>query len=88
MQQICAECGHECLCIKCDERKFAYEYNIPLVVKHLEKEMPIIISTCCHCHVELFRSVTYETKTLNKSFCLSCVMKLEDEAWKYRELNK
>jgi len=86
MIQICAKCGHECLCVNCDENKLIS--NIPLVVKHLEKEMPIIIFTCSHCHVELFRSITYENKTFSKNYCLICAIKLEDEAWKYRELDK
>ncbi len=56
------------------------------VVKYFDEIMPIAISTCAYCFVELFRSMTYETKTFHKSFCLACISKLEDEAWKYREL--
>jgi len=60
----------------------------PKVIKYIDQEMPIIISTCHYCHVELFRSMTYENKSMYKSLCFPCIDKLENEAWKYREMCK
>ncbi len=62
--------------------------NQPKIIKYIDREMPVIIFTCCNCHVELFRSITFENKTLHENYCLTCVSKLKDEAWKYRELSK
>lgn len=84
MKEICFKCNNDTLCPECNKDIF----NRPLVVKHFDKEMPIIISTCHYCHRELFRSMTYEHKTNHKNICFECVIKLEDEAWKYRELCK
>ena len=85
MIQICAKnCGQEVLCPSCDEERM----NRPIVVKHFDKEMPIIIHTCSTCNVELSRSMTYEIKTIHKSFCLMCIEIIETESWKYRNLCK
>lgn len=70
---ICFKCKTEQLCPECHQDKF----NRPLVVKHLDKEMPIIIATCKHCHVELFRATTYEQKTFHVNFCLTCAALIE-----------
>lgn len=73
MKEICAKCSIETLCPECNQDLF----NRPLVVKHFDKEMPIIISTCKKCHIELFRAMTYETKTYHESFCLTCLSIIE-----------
>jgi len=82
--QICLNCGTETLCPECDHDR----YNRPLVIKYIDKEMPVIIHTCVSCHVELFRSITYETKTLHKNYCIACSGIIETESWKYRDLCK
>lgn len=70
---VCAKCNADPICPICNYDQF----NRPLVIKHIDKEMPIIISTCCGCGVELFKTMTYETKTLHKSFCITCASQLE-----------
>ncbi len=82
-KQMCNECSTEKMCPQCHCSNF----NEPIGIKYINDIMPIIISTCCLCHVELFRSMTYECTTLHKNFCLTCASKLEDEAYKYRELS-
>jgi hypothetical protein len=84
MKEICAKCSNETLCPECNQDIF----NRPLVIKHFDKEMPIIIHTCFICCKELFRSMTYESKEHHKNYCINCAMELETEAWKYRELCK
>lgn len=64
------------------------EVNQPLVNLYFNEEMPIIISTCCNCHVELFRSMTYQNMAFHKNFCMPCIADIEMDAWKYRELCK
>jgi hypothetical protein len=73
MSNKCKKCDIQCICPICDNNKI----NMPLVIKYIDKEMPIIIHTCAICHVELFRSMTFENITLNKSFCLMCSILLE-----------
>lgn len=84
MKQICAVCSTESLCPQCNYDQF----NRPLVVKYINEEMPIIVSTCSNCHVELFKSMTYQQTTFHKNFCMECIGVIETEAWKYRELAK
>jgi hypothetical protein len=81
---VCAKCNTDPICPQCNYDKF----NRPLVVKYITEEMAIIISTCAMCHVELFKSMTYQSTTLHKSFCLACIGVIETAAWKYRELSK
>lgn len=84
MKQTCSKCSTETMCPQCNYDNF----NQPIVIKHIDKEMPIIVSMCVICCVELFKSMTYENTTIHKNYCIACAGKLEDEAWKYRELNK
>lgn len=56
------------------------------ITLRLEVKMPMIIYTCKHCHIELFSSFTHETKEFHMNYCVNCARKLEEEAWKYREL--
>jgi len=60
----------------------------PEINMYFNEEMPILVTTCCKCNVELFRSMTYTTKTLHKNHCLTCISEIEDKAWKYEELCK
>jgi hypothetical protein len=60
--------------------------NLPKIVKYINKEMPIIISTCHYCQIELFRSITYEYKNMHKNLCLVCVRNLENNANHYNEM--
>lgn len=62
--------------------------DTPQVVEYFGEIMPIIVSHCCNCSVELFRCLTYEEKEDHRSFCFSCALQMQDEAWKYRELSK
>lgn len=84
MKQICFKCSTETLCPQCNYDQF----NRPIVVKYINEEMPIIISTCANCHVELFKSMTYHQTTMHKSFCIACIGIIETESWKYREFCK
>lgn len=84
MKQICVKCSIETMCPQCNSGHF----HQPIIIKNIDKEMPVIISTCAICCVELFRSITYENSTMHKSFCIVCVDRLEIDAWKYRELSK
>lgn len=59
--------------------------NRPQVIKYIDQEMPIIISTCHYCHIELFRSMTYEHKSMHKSLCFPCIDILERKAQKLDE---
>ncbi len=52
--------------------------NRPQVIKYIDEIMPIIIHTCCLCHVELFRAMTFEEKTSFRSYCLECCTGLSD----------
>lgn len=81
-KEICVKCQNETLCPECNNDFF----NRPLVVKHFDQPMPIIIHTCTKCYIELFRSMTYENKTFHKNYCLTCASELEDKAWKYDKL--
>jgi hypothetical protein len=65
---ICSHCGSQCYCVECEKGKF----NRPLVVKYFNQEMPIIVHRCEGCNTELFRSMTYEQKTLYRNYCLMC----------------
>ena len=56
------------ICVKCSTATLCPECN---------KEMPIIISTCRKCNIELFRSMTYETKEYHTSYCFSCISVIE-----------
>jgi hypothetical protein len=58
------------------------------VVKYFNEIMPIIITTCCKCNKELFRSMTMERTDYYRSYCQGCSLELEDKAWKYDQLNK
>ena len=60
-----------------------HPFNRPIVVKYFDQIMPVIISTCSICHVELFRSMTFEQKNISKSFCLECIRNIEMAAFKY-----
>lgn len=60
----------------------------PQIIKYIDQEMPIIISTCCFCNIELFRSITYEPISMHKNYCIDCANGLETEAWQYRKLCK
>jgi hypothetical protein len=64
MKQICVKCFTETLCPECNPDLF-------------NKEVSITITTCKNCHVELFRSMTYETKEHHVSFCITCFSIIE-----------
>lgn len=83
-EEICIKCNTKTLCPICHYDAF----NRPLFVKYLDVEMPIIISTCWVCGIELFKSMKHESHTLHKSHCLVCISILEESTWKYKELCK
>jgi len=60
----------------------------PQIVKYINEEMAIIVAVCCRCNTELFRCIMYEDKSPHKNFCINCIDKLEDKAWKYDEVCK
>lgn len=82
MKPVCPKCSTETMCPQCNHDNF----NQPLVLKYFDQVMPIIIFSCSSCNVELFRSMTYENKTLHENFCIACASKLADEARQYRVL--
>jgi hypothetical protein len=64
------------------------EHECPIVNMYFDTVMPVIVVTCCKCYVELFRTMTYETKTLHKNYCMICAGSLEEKAWMYEGLDK
>jgi hypothetical protein len=70
---VCAKCNTDPICPQCNYDIF----KRPLVIKHIDKEMPIIVHTCCICSVILFKSMTYETRTMHRNFCMACASQLE-----------
>lgn len=67
---------------------FHEEENICEISGSRLKSTPIIISTCCKCNIELFRSSDYQPKALHRNFCMLCYEELEDKAWRYDNLDK
>lgn len=66
--------------------KLRDELNRPLVIKYIDKEMPIIIHTCLGCGQELFRTMTFTEVNSYKTFCLSCVAKLKVNLFSHNKL--
>lgn len=74
MREICAECATETICPSCNQDIF----KRPLVIKHINEAMPIIIFTCQSCTLELFRSMVYQTTNASVNLCIKCFMNKPD----------
>jgi hypothetical protein len=84
------ECREEDCCLNEDDRCVPEDpcLNRPIVVKYINEIMPVISSHCAYCHVELFRSMKYQTVTLHKSLCMVCILNIELDARSYHDLMK